>query len=589
MRRLRFGSMPRLAVVFAALLLAGRLARIDGQPTPEAKAIAPFVLPDAAGKPWSLADHQGKKAYVVLFLGTQCPINNSYAPRLADLHKQYADKGVLFVAINSNHQDTAKDVADHAKKFGIPFPVLRDVDQKVADRFGAQRVPEAFVLDAAFKVVYHGRIDDQFGIGFTRPQPTRQDLVAALDEVLAAKKVSQPQTEVAGCYITRNPTPKVQTTVTYARDVSRILQNRCQECHRPGQIGPMPLLTYDDAAGWSAMIREVVRDKRMPPWHADPKYGHFTNDRSLTKAEHDTLLAWIDQGCPRGEDKDLPAPRTWPEGWSIGKPDMVITMPNTYKVPAKAPKGGIPYQHFMVKTKFDKDLFVQAIECKPGAPEVVHHIVLYAIIEGQPGFDGLSPLATWVPGDRGMRYAPGTARKIPKGTTLVFQMHYTPNGFAQEDRSSVGLILAKEPPATIIQSRIVFNQQLAIPPGAANHKVTGITTFPKDIDVYSLMPHMHLRGKSFDYTAIYPDGKRELLLSVPRYDFAWQTTYVLAKPVRLPAGTKLECVGHFDNSRDNPNNPDPTETVRWGLQTWQEMLAGVVEYSVVEDAEPQKN
>ena len=411
-------------------------------------------------------------------------------------------------------------------------------------------------------------------------QPTRQDLVVALDEFLAGKKVSQPTTPVAGCYITRTPQPKGQATVTYAGEVSRILQNRCQECHRPGQIGPMSLLTYDDAANWSAMIREVVSDKRMPPWHADSKHGQFSNDRSLTKVEHDTLLTWIDQGCPKGDDKALPPPRKWATGWNIGTPDTIITMPKAYQVPAKAPPGGVPYQHFLAK-KFEEDTYIEAIECKPGAPEVVHHMVLFVIGPGA-NLDGLNPLATWVPGDRGLRCPPGSARKIAKGSTLIFQMHYTPNGFAQEDKSSVALVYAKKP-SVVFHSKIIYNRDFVIPPGADNHKVTGGMTFDKEVILWNLMPHMHLRGKSFEYAVTYPDGKREVLLSVPRYDFAWQTTYILAKPVRLPAGTKLECVGFFDNSKANLNNPDPTATVRFGLQTWQEMLAGVIDYQEVEE------
>ncbi len=570
-----------LPLLCVGLLLAGDPTRAGAQ---DRKAIAPFVLPDAAGKSWALADHKGQKAYVVLFLGTQCPINNSYVPRLAELHRQYADKGVLFLAINSNHHDTAQDIAAHAKKFGLPFAVLRDPGQKIADRFGATRVPEAFVLDANLKVAYQGRIDDQFGLGFTRPQPMRHDLTVALDEVLAGKQVSQANLPVAGCYITRAPKPRAAATVTYARDVSRILQQRCQECHRPGQIGPMPLLTYDDAASWSAMIRDVVQEKRMPPWHADPRHGKFANDRSLSRKELTTLLAWIDQGCPRGDDRDLPAPRKFVEGWSIGKPDIVLSIPKPYAVPARAPKGGVPYQHFLVKTNFKQDMYVEAVECKPGAPGVVHHIVLYVLGNGG-GIDGTTPLATWVPGDRGLRCPPGTARKIPKGATLVFQMHYTPNGFAQEDKSSVGLILAKKATA-VLQSKIIYSTNFAIPPGADNYKITGSMTFSKDVLLWQLMPHMHLRGKSFEYSVVYPDGKREVLLWVPRYDFGWQTTYVLTEPKRLPAGTKLECVGRFDNSTANPNNPDPTATVRFGLQTWQEMLAGVVDFQYAEEAAP---
>jgi thiol-disulfide isomerase/thioredoxin len=591
MRSLCNGSIPKMALVLGGLLLAGGLTRSAGQAGQEAKTIAPFVLPDAAGKPWPLAKHKGQKATVVIFLGTQCPISNKYAPSLAELEKQYKVKGVQFVAVNSNLHDTAKDIAEHATKYRIPFPVLRDADQKVADRFGAQRVPAAYVLDAGLKVVYGGRIDDQFGIGFARAEPNRRDLIVALDELLAGKAVSQSSTPVAGCYITRAPQPKA--AVTYAKEVSRILQNRCQECHRPGQMGPMPLLTYEDASSWAAMIREVVSDKRMPPWHADPKHGIFANDRSLTRTEYDTLLAWIDQGCPKGNNKDLPAERNFPASWSIGEPDLVVSMDRSYKVPAMAREGARPYEQFNGKTDlkgsvyvFKEDVYVRGIEIKPGAPEVVHHIVLWAMEPGG-GFLG-QVLATWVRGDRGTLYPEGSARKIAKGTTLRFQIWYTPNGFAQEDKSSVAFVLAKGRVTNVTHSKLLLNQNLAIPPGNRNYRLSKETLFDKEVLVYSLTPHMHLRGKSFDFEAIYPDGKRELLLSVPRYDFAWETKYVLAKPARLPAGTKLECVGVFDNSKDNPNNPDPTVMVFFGLHTWEEMLAAVVEYSYVGETGPRR-
>jgi thiol-disulfide isomerase/thioredoxin len=590
MRSLCNGSIPKMALVLGGLLLAGGLTHSAGQAGQEAKTIAPFVLLDTAGKPWSLDDHKGQKATVVIFLGTQCPISNKYAPRLAELEKQYKVKGVHFVAVNSNLHDTAKDIAEHAKKYGIPFPVLRDADQKVADCFGAQRVPAAYLLDADLKVVYGGRIDDQFGIGFVRAEPNRRDLIVALDELLAGKAVSQSSTPVDGSYITRAPQPKA--TVTYAKEVSRILQNRCQECHRPGQIGPMSLLTYEDASSWAATIREVVSDKRMPPWHADPRHGTFANDRSLTKTEYDTLLAWIDQGCPRGGRRDLPAPRTFPADWSIGVPDLVVSMPSSYKVPARAPKSGLADRYFFVKIDLKEDVYVRGIEFKPGAPDVVHHIVLYADAPGKP-YDPYSPLATWVRGDRGTLYPEGIGRKITKGTSLLLRIHYTPNGLAQEDKSSVAFVLAKGPVrrqvTNVMHSKILYNTftNLPIPPGGSNYRLSEVTRFDKEVLVYSLTPYMHLRGKSFEFTAIYPDGKRELLLSVPRYDFAWPTRYVLAKPARLPAGTKLECVGVFDNSKDNPNGPNPMVWVRGGLSP-QEMLAGVVEFSYVGETGPQK-
>jgi peroxiredoxin len=547
------------------------------------KTIEAFTLKDTAGKEISLADFKDRKAVVVVFLGTECPINNAYSPRLAELSKVYAGKGVQFIAINSNYQDTPARVAKHVKEFGISFPVLKDVGNQVADQFGARRTPEAFILDGGRVVRYQGRIDDQFGIGFKRKEPTRNDLVLALDEVLAGKEVTTPTTELAGCLISRAVKPQADAKVTYAKEVSRIIAKNCQECHRPGQIGPMPLMNYDDAAAWSDTIREVVADRRMPPWHADPKFGHFVNDRSLAKEDRETILEWINEGCPKGSDKDLPPVQDFPEGWRIGKPDAVFTMAKPYKVPAEGPKGGVPYQYFLVDTGFKEDRWVQAAEAKPGNPAVVHHIIVYIMKKGEqrkPNEDGIGDgwLVPYAPGDMPAILAPGTAKKIPKDYALVFQMHYTPNGTEQTDQSSVGLIFAKEPPKNEMHTRSIGTDKFVIPAGATNHEVVAKKVFRQDALLYGLLPHMHLRGKDFTFKVVYPDGKSETLLSVPRYDFNWQSNYRLDKPLTLPAGTRIECTAHFDNSADNPNNPNPKVDVRWGDQTWQEMMIGFVDY-----------
>jgi peroxiredoxin len=556
----------------------------------DAPSAVKFKLNAIDGKAWSLDDCKDKKAVVVVFIGTQCPINNAYMATLVALDKEYRDKGVQFVAINSNEHDKLDAIQAHAKKYGLTFPVLRDEKGLVASRFGAERHPTAFILDSAHKIRYEGRIDDQFGIGYQRKEPTKRELVNALDEILAGKQVTTAKTAVEGCFITKAPkAAPAKAEVSYAKDISRIIQNRCQECHRPGQIGPMPLLTCDDASSWAQMIREVVSDERMPPWHADPKHGKFKNDRRLTSDEKTKLLAWIDAGCPEGNPKDAPPAKKYAEGWSIGQPDVVLSFKDAVKVPPRSVKNKLKYQYVQIPTNYDEDKWIQAVEAKPGNYAVVHHIIVYVVQGGKREKnigDGLGSglLVPYAPGDLGAVFPLGSAKKLPKGATLVFQMHYTPVGTEELDRSSIGLIFAKEPPKEEVRTRAITQQIFAIPANAPNHKVVSRTTFEKDVVVYSMFPHMHLRGKSFQFDVITPDGKRETVLNVPHYDFGWQENYLFEKPMRLPAGTKVECFAHFDNSPKNRNNPDPDRVVLWGEQTWEEMMIGFVDYAYVGDA-----
>jgi peroxiredoxin len=583
--------MRRLVPLAGLFLLTTLVAfALRAQPNPPAAAPkgADFTLQDVAtDKPVSLGDFQAKRAVVVAFIGTECPINNAYMPRLAEMAKSYADKGVAFLAINSNCNDTPPRIAGHAKKYDLPFPVLRDPANVVADRFAAKRTPEVFLLDGSRNIVYRGRIDDQYGVGYKRAAPTRSDLAEAINEVLAGKPVSEPETTVAGCFIERVVKPKSEGSITFSKDVSRVLQRNCQECHRPGQVAPMPLLTYEDAVAWSDSIREVVQKKRMPPWLADPHFGKFSNDRSLSDADRATLLGWIDQGSPKGDAADMPPEKQFTDGWTIGKPDVVFTMPEEYTVTADAGPKGLKYQYFIVETHFDEDRWIQAAEAKPGNPAVVHHIIVYVVKPGLGGLvrektgDGIGDgfLTAFAPGELGTILAPGTAKRLPKDAILAFQMHYTPNGVEQKDQSSVGLVFAKEPPKVEVRTRAIAQKKLVIPAGEANFEAKSETFFEQDTDLLSFLPHMHLRGKDFLYEVVYPDGKRETLLSVPHYDFAWQSSYRLEKPLHLPAGTKIECTAHYDNSKDNANNPDAAKTVRWGDQTWDEMMIGFVDYA----------
>jgi hypothetical protein len=380
--------------------------------------------------------------------------------------------------------------------------------------------------------------------------------------------------------------------VTYAKEVSRILQNRCQECHRPGQIAPFSLLDYESAKNWAETIKEVAHERRMPPWFADRSVNKFANDRSLSDQEIETLKQWVDAGCPKGNESDMPAPRQFAEGWFIGEPDVVLQMPQEFNVPAT---GTIGYQHFTIPTNWDEDRWVQAVELKAGNPAVVHHIVMFV----RPG-DGrggqrlrdssssdeqaLGFFAALAPGYLPPAFPTGFGKKIPKGSNVVLQMHYTANGTAQSDRSSVGLIFAREPIHTEVRTRGIFNNFFSIPPGADNHEVKSAFRFPQDSIVLSFMPHMHLRGKDFEYVAEYPDGRREKVLSVPRWDFNWQVHYELAKPMEMPKGAKLLCTAHFDNSAANKANPDPDKKVSWGDQTWEEMMIGYINYYVPKSA-----
>jgi peroxiredoxin len=545
------------------------------------KKISDFKLPNTDGRKISLSDFQDKKAIVVSFIGTECPINNAFMPRLVDLQREFGPRGVQFLAVNSNQQDTPERVAKHAREQTLSFPVLKDESNRVADTFGARRTPEVFILDAERVVRYQGRIDDQFGIDIRRAKPTRRDLAEALEEVLSGRTVSVATTPVAGCVIARVQASKKEGQVTYARHVASILQKNCQECHRPGQIGPFSLLTYDDAVAWADTIREVIRDQRMPPWYADPRYGHFVNDRRLASEDKKHLLEWLDSGMTKGDDKDLPPPKKWDSDWKIGKPDLILTMPEEFSVPATAPKDGIEYQFFTIKTNFKEDRWVTRAESRPGAPEVVHHIVMFIVEPGRefiPKLGNAPVLCGTAPGDMPLVLPPGMAKKVPAGSELIFQMHYTPNGKAYKDRSSVGMIFAKEPPQYRVHTWPIHNPAFRIPPGDENFEIEATFKFKEPGHILNFMPHMHLRGKDFLYEAIYPDGKKEILLSVPRFNFGWQNVYRFEKPLAMPKGTVIHCVAHYDNSAKNPNNPDPTQAVYWGDQTWEEMMIGWMDF-----------
>ncbi|MGD9646654.1 MAG: redoxin domain-containing protein [Pirellulales bacterium] len=551
--------------------------------------IRSFTLRDQRGTPVSLQKHADDTPVVVAFVGTECPLVALYGPRLAQLAKEYESKGVAFLGIDSNEQDTRSEVYTWCQKAGIEFPVVKDVNCVVADHFGAKRTPEVFLLDRDRVVRYRGRIDDQYGIqrgaAYKRNEPKRRDLAEALDELLADKPVTVAQTDPPGCLIGRatldpgSPQDEGDSStsgqVTYAHDIAPIFNKHCVQCHREGEIGPMPLARFEDTKGWGDMIREVVTERRMPPWHADPKYGDFGNDARLSDEEIETISKWVDTGCHKGNPRDLPKAPKFAVGWQMEKPDLILPMSSQpFAVQAE---GTMDYKYFSVDPGFTQDMWVTAAEARPGNRSVVHHIIVF--IEPPDGRRSPIPiegfLVATAPGARPLVLPEGFAKKVPAGSKLKFQMHYTPNGTPQSDISSVGLKFADPRSVrTEVRTDAAFNIVFRIPPRAEAYPVNSMRTMGKDVLLVSLYPHMHLRGSAFRYTARYPDGKEEILLDVPAYDFNWQNTYELKEPKLLPKGTVLRCDAKFNNSASNAANPDPNIEVGFGEQTYQEMMIG---------------
>ena len=548
--------------------------------------VTPFALKDFRGKQHSLEDLADSRFVVAVFLGTECPLAKLYGPRLAELHAKYSSRGVAFIGVNPNQQDSLTEIAAHARRHGLKFPVLKDTGNRLADQLSVTRTPEVVVWDQDEQIRYRGRIDNQYGVGYIRAKGTQHDLVNALDELLAGREVTVAKTEAVGCLIGRVRQPDPDSTVTYSNQVARILQKRCVECHREGEIAPFTLGNYDDVVGWAEMIAEVVDEGRMPPWHADPAHGKFSNDRRLTSEERRQLIEWATHGAPEGDPAELPEPRTFLVGTQLPQEaDRTLKMsPTPFTVKAE---GEIAYQNFEVDPEFKEDKWITMAEALPGNRAVVHHIVIFVkppeTKEATPFAPGLQYLTTYVPGYLARPLTEGKAKFVPAGSKFVFQMHYTPIGIEQEDLSTLRLVYTdRDKVDEIVLSGAVSmdTRKLVIPAHAGNHRsVASEKVGYESGKLISLFPHMHLRGKSFKVTAKYDSGKEDVLLDVPNYDFNWQTTYRLSEGKELPKGTEIEIVGHHDNSEDNLANPDPSEEVKWGDQTWEEMLILLYEWS----------
>ncbi len=528
--------------------------------------------------PRTLEDLGEAKAYVIAFSTTACPLAQRYLPRLQELSIQYGAKGVRFLSLNVGPDDSLKEVAYQAMEQKVDFPVGKDFGGQCARSLGAGRTPEVVVLDGSRTIRYRGRIDNQYRLGGVKPSPDRQDLKEAIDDLLAGRKVRVKETAVDGCVITFPATPSPDPSLTYAKDVAPLINKHCVVCHRPGTEAPFSLTSYEKAAAKAGTIAEVVLEQRMPPWFAHPGFGKFINDRSLTAEERNTLIQWARGNRAPGDLSQAPKPPQFPDSkWSIGEPDVIITASKPETLPAT---GYIPYRYVILPYTFPHDTWVQGVQIMPSNPRVVHHANLALASLTQPWDESRNFITGKVPGGLNVDLDSGMAMMFPKGMGLVYQIHYVTTGKEETDQISVGFRFAKEPIHKRVRYKIIGDYKFRIPPDAPAWPVAAQKELECDATGIGLFSHMHLRGKDSTFFAHYPDGKTETLLVLPNYSFDWQLSYVWPRGEQhFPKGTKIECSSHFDNSRFNPYNPNPSVTVTNGPQTHDEMMQGFFFYT----------
>ncbi len=516
-------------------------------------------------------------AHVASARGNGCEASRQAVPGLKALRDQYRAQGVEFLLIDSNLPDTSAAIVKEAAAAGIDMPILIDETQLIGEALDLKRNGEVLVINPqGWKLAYRGPL----AAGNANYAADAVEALVHAQPVKTAKVDAPASNKACAIAMPERDKQQAHAKISYSKTIAPMLIDNCVTCHRTGGIGPWQMSSYDMVKGFAPMIREVVRTERMPPWHADPHYQAFSNDRSLSKDEAKTLVHWIEAGAPRGGGGDPLAKlnRTWPE-WSLGEPDLIVEIP-AFEVPAT---GTIPYQMPSVANPLDHDVWVRAVDFQPGDRTVLHHIIATMGVDGAGIRDGGS-LGGYVPGAGPMVLPQETGVLMKQGAKFFFQMHYTATGKQARDVSRMGLYFRKDPPPYQFRSAVMAKPSLKIPPNTKAHTESASRMFDRDVIVYSLLPHSHFRGTASNFIATYPDGTQETLLSVPHYDFNWQTTYELTTPKRLPAGTKVTHSTTWDNSTQNKANPDPNREVPWGQQTWDEMLYGVVRFRYVDEA-----
>jgi hypothetical protein len=568
----------RLLTVLPALWLgAPALAIAPGE------VVDNFRLLDQSGTSHELYYLSDMKAVVIMVHGNGCPIVRQALPALREVRDKYKASGVEFLLLNSNLQDNRDAVAKEWQEFGVELPVLLDEAQLIGESLGVVRTSEVFVIDPkGWKLVYRGPMDDR--LSYEKQRPAQKHYLAdALDATLAGKPVKISKADGVGCIVNFPERERKQShsKISYSKEIAPMLKEKCVACHQVGGVGPWAMTSYDMVKGFAPMIREVVRTQRMPPWHADPHYGTWNGVRALSNDQRKMLVHWIEAGAPRDSGKD-PLLAVKPDGreWQHGKPNLIVDVP-AYDIPAT---GVIEYQYPRVKNPLGRDVWITAVEIHPGARQAVHHIIAQEPVVGGGRREG-GNLGGFAPGMSPIVYPANTGVFFPKDADFVFQMHYTPNGKAVTDRSQVGFFFreANNPPKYQLRLTALTDFRFEIPPGAKDHATTVTREITRDMLVYNFMPHSHLRGKHGRMSAVFPDGREEILLNVPKYDFNWQTVYEYREPRKIPAGTKLIWTFAWDNSTQNPANPDPTKAVKWGDQTFEEMGIGFMRFRYLDE------
>jgi hypothetical protein len=551
-----------------------------------------LTFTDLEGRSHSLGS-LGSKGVVLAMTSASCPVSKRYLPSLARLSETLPALGISLILINPFPSENPDAIRAQIQSAGLRCPYIVDQDHQLSRTLGATSTTEVFLLDATQTLLYRGALDDQYGTDYSRERPALPLLQNAVNALLAGSPPRINATSAPGCELDLQPPaaaipPLLNPTPTYYRDVARILQHHCVRCHHDDGIAPFALDTLDAVVDRAKAIRRVVSERTMPPWHAIPSSNApspWANDCSLPKRDLNDLLAWIDSpDRPLGSAAEAPLPQVFPSRWSIGTPDARFQISRPQAIPAT---GTLPYQIDTVETNFPEDRWVSAYEILPTAREVVHHVLIQieepSTLSGKRAqrVDGAESFwGAYVPGNGARIYPDSTARRLPAGTRLRFQIHYTPSGKPTTDQLELGLLFAKNPTTFEVKTAGVSQRQLKIPPMAADHVESKSRRAPADLWVFSLMPHLHSRGKSFQYTLHTQGSSPETLLEIPRYDFNWQRSYEFKTPRFIPKGSELTITAHFDNSPANKANPDPSKTVTWGEQTSDEMMIGYLEHLV---------